>query len=68
MKGNKRALYKTLSWRALASTDTFIISLIVMKFTNNPLTIATYIATIEILNKVILYFLHEKAWQKWGEK
>ncbi len=66
MEGNKRAVYKTFSWRALASTDTFIISLIVMQFTKEPLTIATSIATIEILNKVVLYFLHEKAWQIWG--
>lgn len=66
MKKNKRALFKTFTWRALASTDTFIISLIVIHYVSNPLAIASTIATVEIINKLFLYYFHERVWQRFG--
>lgn len=55
-----RSIYKTCSWRVLATTDTFIISyFIIGKF-----SFAAAIASIEVFTKMILYYLHERAWIK----
>ncbi len=54
----RRSILKTLSWRILASLDTFLIAWII---TGNPLMGAS-IAGIEILTKIVFYYLHERAW------
>ncbi|MBI1213141.1 MAG: DUF2061 domain-containing protein [Alphaproteobacteria bacterium] len=61
-----RSLAKTFSWRALASVDTFILGLII----TGSMTFAGSIATLEVLTKLILYYLHERAWARvaWGVK
>lgn len=61
-----RSLAKTISWRIFASIDTFVLGLII---TGN-LTFAGSIATLEVLTKVVLYYLHERAWARvaWGVK
>jgi len=60
----KRSLAKTISWRVLATTDTFIISW----FITGELLFAGAIASLEILTKTVLYYLHERGWNKirWG--
>ena len=60
----KRSLAKTISWRVLATTDTFIISW----FVTGELIFAGAIASLEILTKTELYYLHERGWNKirWG--
>jgi len=60
----KRSLAKTISWRVLATTDTFIISW----FVTGELIFAGAIASLEILTKTVLYYLHERGWNKirWG--
>jgi uncharacterized membrane protein len=59
-----RSLAKALSWRALGSIDTFILSWIV---TGNFVW-AGSIASLEVISKMILYYLHERGWShiKWG--
>ncbi len=61
-----RSLAKTFSWRALASIDTFILGLII----TGSMTFAGSIASLEVLTKLILYYLHERAWGRvlWGVK
>lgn len=61
-----RSLAKTFSWRALASIDTFILGLII----TGSMTFAGSIASLEVLTKLILYYLHERAWARvvWGVK
>ena len=61
-----RSLAKTISWRSLASIDTFILGWIV---TGN-MTFAGSIASLEVVTKVVLYYLHERAWARvvWGVK
>lgn len=54
----KRHILKTLTWRIIASTDTFIISWLI---TDNPLA-GLSISVFEILTKTVLYYLHERAW------
>jgi uncharacterized membrane protein len=55
-----RSLAKTISWRIIATLDTFIISFFITK----ELKIAGIIATLEILTKTFLYFFHERIWNK----
>ena len=50
---------KTISWRFIATTTTFIISGIVLNAFDE---IAIYIALTELLTKVLLYYIHEKIW------
>lgn len=55
----KEILYKTISWRVVATTTTFIISGIVLESFDS---IALYIALTELVTKLILYYGHEKLW------
>ena len=59
-----RSVVKTISWRTLATLDTFIISYII---TGN-IAFAGGIASLEVATKVLFYYLHERAWVKikWG--
>ena len=58
---SKKILYKTISWRIVATTMTFIISGTVLNAFNE---IALYIALVELVTKFVLYYLHEKMWLK----
>ena len=55
-----RSLAKTLTWRIVGTLDTIIISWII---TGNPLT-GMKIGTVEVLSKSVLYYLHERIWNK----
>lgn len=60
------ALYKTITWRVLASTDTLLLSFIIITLNagENVGLIAGYIAGAEIISKMILYYIHEKVWER----
>ena len=49
---------KTLSWRVLATTDTFLISWLL----TGTVAIAASIASLEVITKMVLYYIHERAW------
>ena len=59
-----RALVKGIVWRFVGSLDTFILSLLV----TGKLSYAVSIASIEALTKIVLFYLHERAWRlvPWG--
>jgi uncharacterized membrane protein len=59
-----RSIAKAVSWRFVGSFDTFLLSLI---FTGK-LQYAVTIATAEAVTKIVLYYLHERAWRlaPWG--
>jgi uncharacterized membrane protein len=59
-----RSLAKTISWRTLASIDTFILSYLI----TGRLLWAGSIASAEVLTKIAFYYVHERAWAhvKWG--
>lgn len=61
-----RSLAKAISWRITGTIDTFLISWFI---TGQPL-IASGIALTEIMTKISLFWLHERAWNKieWGKK
>ncbi len=53
-----RSILKTMSWRIIASLDTFGIAWWV---TGNPWAGAS-IAGIEVVTKIVFYYFHERAW------
>jgi len=55
-----RSVVKTISWRAIGTLDTIIISYIII----GELKFALSIGGIELFTKMILYFLHERTWNK----
>jgi len=61
---HRRTIAKTLTWRVLASLDTFVISWII---TGNVWA-GLSIASIEVITKLIFYYVHERAWSHidWG--
>ncbi|MFK7781782.1 DUF2061 domain-containing protein [Psychroserpens sp.] len=56
-----QTLRKTISWRIIATTMTFIISGSVLEAFDQ---IALYIALTELFTKFVLYYLHERLWLK----
>ena len=64
-ESHKRSITKGFSWRLLGTIDTTLISWFV---TGNPLK-ALSIGGIEVFTKVILYYFHERIWQRipWGK-
>jgi len=57
----KEILYKTISWRVVATTATFIISGIILDAFDE---VALYIALMELFTKFALYYFHERLWLK----
>jgi uncharacterized membrane protein len=59
-----RSLAKTISWRITGSGATFLISYLV----SGSFAIAGSIALIQLTANTILYFIHERVWNKitWG--
>jgi uncharacterized membrane protein len=53
-----RSLAKAVSWRIFASIDTFIISF----FVTGKISLAGTIAAVEVMTKIVIYYLHERAW------
>ena len=65
----KRSLMKAFTWRFFATIDTFLISyFIILQSDYSVLKTASVIAILEIFTKIIIYYLHERIWEKtnWG--
>jgi uncharacterized membrane protein len=60
-----RSLAKAISWRVTGTIDTFVISWII----TGEVLLASGIAFTEIMTKIILFWLHERVWNKilWGK-
>lgn len=56
----KRHLIKTITWRCIGTMDTILLSWII---SGNPL-VGLKIGFAEVITKMILYYLHERAWYK----
>ncbi len=55
-----RSLIKGVSWRNTGSIDTLIISF----FITRKLSWALSIMSVEFFTKVLLYYFHERVWEK----
>ena len=63
MVSYKRPIAKTVSWRVIGTLDTMIISGII----TGSWSLGLAIGGIEVITKMILYFLHERAWYKFSK-
>lgn len=61
---NKISLLKTITWRLLGTIDTMLISYLL----TGQLGVALSIGGIEVISKMILYYLHERLWFKWMKR
>jgi uncharacterized membrane protein len=58
MSSRKSALLKTVTWRMLATVDTFVLSYLI----TGSLKWASSVGVGELFTKMLLYYLHERAW------
>jgi uncharacterized membrane protein len=63
MVSYKRHILKTISWRIIGTLDTMILSAIITGSWKIGLTIGG----VEVITKMVLYFLHERAWYKFSD-
>ena len=63
MVSYKRHILKTISWRIIGTLDTMIISWIITGSWKWGLAIGG----VEVITKMVLYFLHERAWYKFSK-
>ena len=67
-----RHIIKTVSWRLIGAIDTIILVFLVFYFTTGTIKQAPEVAismfSIEIITKMVLYYIHERIWFKsnWG--
>jgi uncharacterized membrane protein len=64
METTKRSILKTVSWRVIGTAAVLIISLVV----TGSFALAGSIAVTQFITNTILYFFHERIWNKitWG--
>lgn len=54
------SVLKTISWRIIGTLDTMLISFLI----TGKLDIALSIGGIEVVSKMVLYYIHERTWIK----
>jgi len=59
-KSRKRHLLKTITWRAIGTMDTILLSWLI---SGSPLT-GLKIGLAEVITKMILYYFHERTWYR----
>jgi len=61
----QRSLLKTITWRIIGSIDTMVITY----FITGNWKFGLAVGSVEVVSKMILYYLHERVWQriKWGK-
>ena len=59
----KRHLAKTVTWRILATSDTFLIAWLI----TGQVDWAAGIASVEVVTKMFLYYFHERAWYRYSD-
>ena len=65
-ESSRRSVAKTISWRVTGSLSTFLISFILL----GDFVVAGSIAMVQITVNTVLYFIHERVWNKikWGRE
>jgi uncharacterized membrane protein len=61
MVSYKRHILKTITWRVIGTIDTILLSYLI----SGNLKIGLAIGGVELLTKMILYYLHERLWYKY---
>jgi uncharacterized membrane protein len=60
VKANKRHIAKTITWRAIGTLDTLLLSW----FISGDISTGLQIGGLELVTKMILYYFHERLWFK----
>jgi len=60
LNDTKVSVLKTITWRIVGTIDTMIISYCL----TGEMDVAISIGGIEVVSKMILYYLHERTWMK----
>jgi uncharacterized membrane protein len=60
MESNKRSIAKAISWRIVGTVATGVIGYIL----TGSMVVASSLMSIDFVIKFILYYLHERAWNK----
>ena len=55
-----RSILKTISWRILATLTTMILVFVFI----GEIEVALSVGALEVIIKMIVYFFHERAWNK----
>ncbi len=55
-----RSALKALSWRVIGTLDTLFVSYLI----TGRVVLATSIASVDFITKLVLYFFHERIWNK----
>lgn len=63
MVSYKRHLLKTVSWRIVGTIDTMILSAVI----TGSWEMGLAIGGTEVITKMVLYFIHERAWYKFSD-
>lgn len=58
MEQKRRSILKAITWRITGTLDTFFLAWII---TGKP-ELAIAISSVEVITKMFLYYLHERAW------
>ena len=61
MVSHKRHLLKTVTWRIVGTLDTVILS----GFITGDWKIGLTIGGVEVISKMILYYVHERVWYRY---
>ena len=59
----KRHLLKTITWRIIGTLDTTVLSW----FITGSWKMGVAIGGIEVVTKMVLYYVHERAWYKFSK-
>jgi len=59
MKNKTRTLTKTITWRLIGTLDTLLITW----FITGSIKIGCSVIGIEFFTKMVLYYIHERAWR-----
>ncbi len=61
-----RSVLKAVTWRILATSTTFLLAYFIFSSAEceDVLEKSTIVAGLEFFIKILIYYLHERAWQK----
>lgn len=61
--GIKRHIFKTITWRIIATGTTILLAWLFTK----DVSVALTFGAVEVVIKMLLYFFHERAWYKYSK-
>lgn len=63
MVSQRRHIAKTITWRIIGTVDTIFITYLL----TGSLTVGLSVGGVETITKMLLYYLHERAWYKYSK-